>query len=87
MKFDMASAARESAKEYEYVEKNRRKLRKYAGKWIVVAGEEVVYSGKKLSKKVWDLVEKSHPGKIPFIIHIPEKNMEYVYGGITGAKA
>ncbi len=77
MEVDIAAIARDSAKEYEYVVKNMKKLEKYAGKWIAVLGEKVVCSGKELSK-VMDSVEKSHPGKIPFVMKIPEKDFVWV---------
>ncbi len=77
MEVDIETLVRDTAKEYDYLENNMKKLEKYAGKWVAVLDEKVVCSGKDFAK-VMNSVEKSHPGRIPVVMKIFEKDFVWV---------
>ena len=58
--------------EFEWYSKTD--LSEYAGKWVVILDNKVVFSGKSLNEPLAKF-KKAYPKKKPFIVKIPQSNV------------
>lgn len=60
--------------ELEYIQSISSELAKHRGKWLVVVGDDLVYTGQDV-KKGYNEAKRKYPGKSPFIIQIPKEEV------------